>query len=465
MRISVECGGYAEAASVCRTANHVAALLTESLTGKLGGYAAMAGDDATSSDFSAAYDPAAREAVGALADLTHALIGLGRLVDLSGQAHARAEAEAAGTRTNAYTGGGLDADSFLRVSPDLPPSSLGGSVATGLGDVHAWILDQVEGFVWPGADVDRLRDAAGCWRRTGGSVADLTGHLDAVTRLLDRQLSPEIPLAVSAISELRSLVEDTADQLLALADACDDYAAAVEDTRARTRSLLTEIAQMVIEEVALTAIVAGITGGLGGGLKAGAALARIRAQAPRFHALLTALRTVVATAASRLRTAEDQLVRAREGFGRFVRAPLRDERGEMVQPLGWGRSSLDEISRQGWLRTHEAPPGHTLTQHVGKTLDELQQRIIDEGKKRVSTFADEGSAERLISEAIRQSHGSLDDWAKSDSKDAFVIDVDLGTPTGSSLSHTGELTTCTRIRAVLIPRGQDGWQVLTAYPR
>lgn len=347
MRISVECGGYAEAASVCRTANHVAALLTESLAGKLGGYAAMAGDDATSSDFSAAYDPAAREAVSALTDLTHALIGLGRLVDLSGHAHARAEADAAGSRTNAYTGGGLDADAFVRVSPDLPPSSLGGSVATGLGDVHAWIIDQVEGFVWPGADVDLLRDAAGSWRRTGGSVADLTGHLDAVTRLLDRQLSPEIPIALSAIAELRSLVEDTADQLLALADACDDYAAAVEDTRARTRSLLAEIGQMVVEEVALTAIVAGITGGLGGGAKAAAALARIRAQVPRFHALLTALRAVVATAVSRLRTAEDQLVRAREGFGRFVRAPARDERGEMVNPLGWGgRMTATELQLQ-----------------------------------------------------------------------------------------------------------------------
>ncbi|GAA1438704.1 hypothetical protein GCM10009641_44560 [Mycobacterium cookii] len=336
MRISVECGGYAEAARVCRTANHVAALLTESLAGKLGGYAAMAGDDATSSDFSAAYDPAAREAVGALADLTHALIGLGRLVDLSGRLHARAETDAAGTRTNAYTGGGLDAEAFLRVSPDPPPSSLGGSVATGLGEVHAWILDQVEGFVWPGADVDRLRDAADCWRLRSGSVADLTGHLDAISRLMAHQLSPEIPIALSAIADLRSLVEDTADQLLALADACDDYAAAVEDTRARTRSLLAEIGQMVVEEVALTAIVAGITGGLGGGVKAAAALARIRAQAPRFHALLSALRAVVAATASRLRTAEDRLVRARDGFGRFVRAPVRDERGEMVNPLGWG---------------------------------------------------------------------------------------------------------------------------------
>jgi hypothetical protein len=348
VRISVECGGYAEAAGVCRTANQIAALSTESLAGKLGAYAAMAGDDATSSDFAGSYDPAAREAVATLADLTHALIGLGRLIDASGRAHERAEASAVaatGLRTNAYTGGGLDEDSFVRVSPEPPPSSLGGSVSSGLGDISEWILDQVEGFVWPGADIELLRDAAASWRRTSGSVADLTAHLAVVAGLLDRQVSPEIPLALAAISELRTFVEDTADQLLALADACDDYATAVEDTRDRTRVLLTEIGQMVVEEVALTAIVTGITGGFGGGVKAAAALARIRAQAPRFHALLVSLRAVAATTASRLRAAEDQLTRAREGFDRFLGLPARDERGEMVNPLGWGGASGGRLAR------------------------------------------------------------------------------------------------------------------------
>lgn len=343
MRISVECGGYVEAAGVCRTANHIAALLTDSLAAKLGAYAAIAGDDATSRDFATSYDPAAREAVATLTDLTHALIGLGRLIDASGRNHDRAEVAAA-RRTNVYVGGGLDEDSFVRVSPAPPPSSLGGSVASGLGDVHAWILGQVEGFVWPGADVALLRDAASSWRRTSGSVADLTTHLDIVAGLLERQLSPEIPLALAAISELRMLVEDSADQLLALADACDDYATAVEDARNRTRALLTEIGQMVVEEVAITAIVAGITGGLGGGAKAAAALARIRAQAPRFHALLTSLRVVVATTASRLRAAEEQLVRAREGFDRFVRTPVGDERGEMVKPLELGPAGRERLA-------------------------------------------------------------------------------------------------------------------------
>jgi hypothetical protein len=458
VRISVECGGYAEAAGVCRTANQIAALSTESLAGKLGGYAAMAGDDATSRDFAGSYDPAAREAVATLADLTHALIGLGRLVDASGRALARAEASAvgaSGVRTNAYAGGGLDEDSYVRVSPEPPPSSLGGSVSSGLGDVHAWILDQVEGFVWPGADIDLLRDAAAAWRRTSGSVADLTAHLDVVVGLLDRQLSPEIPLALAAISDLRTLVEDTADQLLALADACDDYATAVEEARDRTRVLLTEIGQMVIEEVALTAIVAGITGGFGGGAKAAAALARIRAQAPRFHALLISLRAVVTATASRLRAAEDQLARAREGFERFVRTPVRDERGEMVFPGGWRTD----------LRGQDVLGGHTVGKHVGKTPEELADRARTEGLPYASTFSTTQDAERAIEKTLRVKGDDVSEWLAAGGK-KMRLDLTLDDVTGISVDAAGQVHDVSGVRIILVRADTpSGYRVLTAFPQ
>ena len=47
----------------------------------------MAGDDATSTAFATAYDAGAREAVAALADLTHAFIGAGRLLATTGANH------------------------------------------------------------------------------------------------------------------------------------------------------------------------------------------------------------------------------------------------------------------------------------------------------------------------------------------------------------------------------------------
>lgn len=336
MRISVETGGFTSASDACRTGNQIAALLCESLAGKLGGYGGMAGDDATSVEFSTAYDDGARQAIETLAELTHAFIGLGRLLTASGANHAGAEAASAAV--SAYTGGSLHEDDYVRVSPASPPSSLGANPIP-LGPVEAWILDQVEGFVWPGADVELLLDAGTAWRRAGAAVADLDGHCDIAASFLEHQVSPEIPLALSALAELRSLVGDTADALIAVGTACEEYADAVRATHERTRALLAEIGQMVVEGVVISAIVGGITGGLGAGAAGSAALARIGAQAPRFHALLVTLRATCSASAGRLRTARAGLGAVRNRTAKFARVPARNERGSMRLPGGRGRGS------------------------------------------------------------------------------------------------------------------------------
>ncbi|CUR57219.1 hypothetical protein NOCA1120437 [metagenome] len=342
MRISVECGGLASAADTCRTANQTAALLTESLAGKLAGLGEMAGNDATSTDFATAYDAAAREAVGSLADLTHAFIGLGRLLSATGANHEAAEAAAAG-RVAAYDGSSL-ADAFVRVAPAAPPSSLGGQEPS-LGAVDRWILDQVEGFVWPGADVALLREAAHAWTRTAESVAALGDHLDVAHDLVEHQRSPEIATALACLADVRTLVTDTASELFALASACDDYATTVEDVRSRTRALLSEIASMAVEGAALSVVIGGLTGGLGGSAAAAAAAARIRAQAPRFHALLVALRATVASGIARLRTAGDSLRGLRGRLDRYAKATVRDERGSMRNPGGWWGPRYTRVRR------------------------------------------------------------------------------------------------------------------------
>lgn len=337
MRISVECGGFTRATDACRTANQIAALTTESLSSRLADCGGMAGNDATSSEFATAYDAGAGEAVLALADLTHSFIGVGRLLEASGLNHASAESASAGPAVSAYVGGSLDEDSFVRVRPAVPPSSLG-TQEPSFGPVDAWILDQIEGFVWPGADVAKVRGAAAAWRRAAASVAGLTDHLEIAKAFLGHQRSPEIPLALAALDELATLIGDTAWQLDSLAAASEEYAAAVEEAHDRTRALLAEIGQMAVEGVAISVLVTGVTGGLGGGAAAGIALARIRAYAPQFHALLVALRAGTATAAARLRTAQDELTAVRARAEKFLRIPARNEVGEMRHPLAWGSS-------------------------------------------------------------------------------------------------------------------------------
>lgn len=334
MRISVECGGFDDATDACRTANQTVALLAESLAGKLAGFGAMAGDDASSADFATSYDAAAAEAVGTLTELTHSFIGLGRLLAATGANHAAAEAAAA-QKVLAYTGRGLTDDAFVRVSLPAPPSSLGVDEPS-FGVVDRWILDQVEGFVWPGADVGLLREAAHAWRRAASGVGPLVDQIDVAKTMVERQRSAEIPTALACLADVRAMVTDVAADLSTLGDACEEYAAAVEETHARTRALLAEVGQMVVEGAAISVLVGGLTGGLGGGVTAAAAAARIRALAPRFHALLVGLRATAAAGAARMRTARASLRDLRARLDRYGKVRVRDERGEIRLPGGSG---------------------------------------------------------------------------------------------------------------------------------
>ncbi|WP_210649176.1 RNase A-like domain-containing protein [Nocardioides sp. SYSU D00065] len=464
MRISVECGGFTEAADACRTANHISAVLTESLAGRLARCAGMAGDDATSSAFATAYDVAARQAFGALIDLTNAFTGMGRLLTATADSHSRAEAAAAGDamKVLGYDGGSLDDGAFVRVQPRVLVSCRGAQEPS-LGSVDAWILDRVEGFVWPGADVEQLRTAASAWRRAAASVAGLADHVDVAVALVRMQRSPEIPLAADALSDLATLVGDTGWQLSHLATACDEYADAVEDARDRTRALLAEVAQMIVEGAAISVLATGVTGGFGGGAAVAAAAARVRSNAPRFHALLDTLRAGVATATTRLQGAWDELDGVRRGLEKFARVPARTELGTLRHPGGW----LPPRRGPGWLRQHEVPPGHTLERHVGKTEQELLERCRTDGLKRASTFTDEAEAERLIDAVLARKTDVIERWLRTGSDEKLLLDAAFEHHTGMTTDVHGTSTATRGVRVVLIPSKTQpgGWQVLTAFPR
>ncbi|MBS2936608.1 hypothetical protein KDN32_02490 [Nocardioides sp. J2M5] len=341
MRISVACGGFDDASDAARTANQVTALATDTLTAKLAGLAGMAGNDSASTEFAAAYDDGAREAVAALADLAHAFIGLGRLLAATGTHHAQAESAVAGQVLGSVSAG-LTSDAYVVVVPTVPPSSLGAQEPS-FGAVDRWILDHVEGFVWPSGDVDLLRDAATTWRRASESVAGFVDHLASARAFVEAQVSPEVPVVLTCLADVRSLVVDVAAELAALGVACDEHAAAIEAVHERTRALLEEVASMAIEGVAISALITAVSGPLGGSLGMGALLARIRAVAPRFHALISTLRVSVASTAARLRTGRTTLSELRVRLERYVRVGVRDERGA-ASVGGWGRAARSKFS-------------------------------------------------------------------------------------------------------------------------
>jgi len=296
MRLAVEGGAYAGAAKSLRGGNEVAALHYGTLTQRLAGYAGMAGDDHTSAEFARQYDAAAQEAVDGLNDVVGAFATLSGLTGQSHVNHRRANVSA----TYGHPGGDADDLDFQAGTVDVGsvsvPSSLGANDAD-LPQFWNEIQDYLEGYAWPNADTDRLRSAASAWRSTAQHIDGLTSFCDSAVSRLQSQDSPEIPLAAQAVKDLRNTVVDLAAELRSVGDACDEYAASVEEHRA----IITGIVKDMAVEAGISIVAGTIVGFVtfGGGAVAGGAIAgwRIAAAAKK---ILTALRALEAIAKARV---------------------------------------------------------------------------------------------------------------------------------------------------------------------
>jgi hypothetical protein len=331
MRLLIDGGGYTTATSAFGHANHAAALRCDSLSAALAGYAAMAGDSSSSADFAETYDAAAADGLAALADLADSFAGLGRLTHGSHQNHRAAEGLA-----------GLDDVAYTDVRPMAPPSSLGGD-PSGLPDTLNWLLDHVEAFIWPDADVDRLRAAGATWRGAAGGLAALVDHCDLVVSALGEEHSPEIPLALDAVRTLKGGICDLAEQYVAIAGACEQYADQVEQQRAAMLDFLFDLLRdsLIIEGIGI-----GLSFVTAGGTAAGATainIARVGAEMPRILQFVEAVRTAAAAAAAVMRSAGEIVLRARSTFGRFAGVVLASD----ARALTMSTADLERLRRVG----------------------------------------------------------------------------------------------------------------------
>ena len=460
MMLAIDGGGYDTAVGSFVNGNQLAAIQYDRLTRTLAGHAAMAGTDSGSADFAASYDDAAQQAVHALADLVASFAGAGRLTRASLTNHRVADARSVIGGAQVYDGGVLPSDDFVEVLPSSPPSSLGGDTPN-LPSQVSWILDHVQGALFPDADVDRLRAAASTWRATAGALDDLMTCCDSAVRGFWGERSPEIPLAVDATRELEATVRDLAARYVTLASACDEYADHVETARTAILDLAEWLLEQFVEGVLISAAIGALTGGAGAGATMSAVLARLAAEAPRFARIVETLRSLAAAVAAGVRGTRDAVAASRVRLVKFARArvALRDERG--VIQLGGERWD------KGWLKLHEVRRSHTIEKHVGMTDGELLQRFVDEpGIKHSSTFLDQATAEAAIRRAIADDAKGIEAWL-SHGKRPYEIDSTASRIIGRSADADGTIVDARDFRVVLVldKRMPDGFRILTAYPQ
>ncbi|MGA4834175.1 ribonuclease YeeF family protein [Bacillus velezensis] len=119
----------------------------------------------------------------------------------------------------------------------------------------------------------------------------------------------------------------------------------------------------------------------------------------------------------------------------------------------------------GGLAAHEAKGGHLIERHVGKTDEELLQRLqINKKIRASSSFTDRPTAERVANETLTKHKKEIEEWLKSDVNDPLPLPyrgtevIGRGVRKGSN-----EVKDMTNARIVL-KKNKDGSFILTGYP-
>ena len=318
--ILIDAAPMVDASSSFEHGNQGAALVHDTLLRRLSGCGAMAGDASSRrssprptttppppvSPRSATWSTPSRRAAGS--------------PSASLDNHGRAENRSLISGRTVFTATPCVAG-FVTVLPCSLPPSLGGDLS-GLPSWASWILDQVEGFVWPDADTARLREAASAWRDASFQVEDLSAYCRSAIRSFSLLRSPEVPVAVDVTSGLAERCRAVGEQCAVLARACDTYADHVDEQRAAVLDLVHDLLRdaVIIQGVG---IVLGVV--TGGATAAGATAlnaARIAAAAPRLLRIISTLRTLASTCAAPLRLASSALRDVRLELAVFRRARI-----------------------------------------------------------------------------------------------------------------------------------------------
>ncbi len=130
-------------------------------------------------------------------------------------------------------------------------------------------------------------------------------------------------------------------------------------------------------------------------------------------------------------------------------------------------STAKSLIPGGDLDEHERAGGHLLARHVGKTEEQLRQRLKSDTRiSAASSFTDRIVADTTVAAAIAANRGRIGSWLQGN-EPRLVLSYRQSQPCGISLSRKSPKAREARAaRLVLIrdPKFMGGWRILTGYP-
>lgn len=118
------------------------------------------------------------------------------------------------------------------------------------------------------------------------------------------------------------------------------------------------------------------------------------------------------------------------------------------------------------LSQDEAAGGHVLRKHVGRTDDELRERLQHERNiSGASTYTDRSTAEHAIGAAIASSQDRIQRWLnRSGGRPNLVLDYDSPQSIGRTINRGDNQSRPCSHAVVVLKYAAPNYYVLTSYP-
>src|SRR5499427_7131522 len=118
------------------------------------------------------------------------------------------------------------------------------------------------------------------------------------------------------------------------------------------------------------------------------------------------------------------------------------------------------------LSQDEAAGGHILRKHVGRTDDELRERLRRERNiSGASSYIDRPTAERAIGIAIAQNHDRIQRWLnRPGGHPNLTLDYDSDQPIGRTMNRGDSQSRPCSHALIVLKYAEPSYYILTSYP-
>lgn len=132
-------------------------------------------------------------------------------------------------------------------------------------------------------------------------------------------------------------------------------------------------------------------------------------------------------------------------------------------------TSVEKIS-DNILDEMEGPPknGHTIERHVGKSEEDLKNRLKTDKVSAASTYYDKETATKAVKDSLKQHDKEIQDWLKNSKEARLVLNTTHSFPVGKTVIKKNMNVKDKLVKTVTVlardKSGDLGYKIITSYP-